>query len=348
MTDTTAALPPTASPAPFEQRLYLRSPLGTLGTTAVIFILMFGSFLLIAMIEHTATLVRTANGFALSAGALPALVLSLLCCAALGMQRYARTREAMDAPAYAKILTGGMASALRVVALMPRDAKLTRSTAIGVVLGLIISAIVWKSETGEGHAMPPGQLVWFTCVTTFMTVLFVRGVSQTRGGSRAYSSMLNAELKIDLLRIDTLSVLGQSAARTALIWFVISAVACLFFVGGDLNWLTIALIASCAVMGLGMFISIMLRVHRQIVAAKDAELEHIRCQIEAMRAVIHDEDHAASRMQGMLALEKRITDAPEWPFDQNTLVRLGASALILTVPWFGQAAAGYMIEHLAH
>ena len=54
--------------------------------------------------------------------------------------------------------------------------------------------------------------------------------------------VLNAELKIDLLRIDQLAVLGRSAARTALIWFVISAIACLFFIGGDLDWLTIALI----------------------------------------------------------------------------------------------------------
>ena len=33
---------------------------------------------------------------------------------------------------------------------------------------------------------------------------------------------------------------------------------------------------------------------------------------------------------------------------RSTLVRVGASALILTVPWFGQAVAGYMIDHLAH
>jgi hypothetical protein len=34
------------------------------------------------------------------------------------------------------------------------------------------------------------------------------------------------------------------------------------------------------------------------------------------------------------------------PFDQTILVRVGASALILTVPWFGQAIAGVMVEHL--
>jgi hypothetical protein len=127
---------------------------------------------------------------------------------------------------------------------------------------------------------------------------------------------------------------------------VISAVAFLFFVGGDLNWLTILLIAACAGMGIGMFASIMSRIHRQIVSAKAAELEHVRCQIDAMRAAMTTDDHAATRLHGLLAYEKRISDAPEWPFDQTTLMRVGASALIVTVPWFGQAIVQYFIEHL--
>jgi len=60
------------------------------------------------------------------------------------------------------------------------------------------------------------------------------------------------------------------------------------------------------------------------------------------------DDHAAARMHGLLAYEKRVVDAQEWPFDQSTLVRVGASALILTVPWFGQAIAQYVVEHLSH
>ncbi len=179
-----------------------------------------------------------------------------------------------------------------------------------------------------------------------LTVLFIRGVAQSRAGGRGYSRTLNSELMIDLLRVDTLAVLGRSAARTALIWFIISAVACLFFVGGDLNWLTIVLIVACIVMGVAVFVSIMGRIHRQIVAAKTLELEHIRCQIDTARAAMLDDGHAATRLHGIIAYEKRIADAPEWPFDQTTLVRVGASALILTVPWFGQAIAAYLIEHL--
>ena len=61
---------------------------------------------------------------------------------------------------------------------------------------------------------------------------------------------------------------------------------------------------------------------------------------------MHDDDRAAAQLHGMLAYEKRISDAPEWPFDQSTLVRVGAYILIPTVPWFGQAIVQYFVEHM--
>jgi hypothetical protein len=346
MDESVAIIAPAPRGLPLEQRIYAHSPLGLLSTTAVVFTVLFGSFLLVATAEHVVILQRLGSGFVLSNAAWPALVLSLLSCTALAMQRYVRLAEANDAASYGRILTGGMASAMEVTRLSPLDARLGRATLIGLATGIVISVIVRFSEFREGHIIPPMTMIWFGAATTLLTVLFARGVEQTRAGTRAYARTLNAELKIDLLRTDTLAVLGRSAARSSLIWFVISAVAFLFFAGGDLNWLTILLIAACAGMGIGMFVSIMSRIHRQIVAAKATELEHVRCQIDAMRAAMTTNDHAATRLHGLLAYEKRITDAPEWPFDQTTLMRVGASALIVTVPWFGQAIVQYLVEHL--
>lgn len=333
---------------PFEQRLYDRSPFGLAATTLIIFSALYGTFLAVAAVEHVPTIVHTAHGFAFSDAGWPALVLSLLCTAALAMQRYARIAEAKDAPDYAKILSGGMTSALDVTSTAARDLRLGRPTLIGIAIGVVISVMVRVSELREGHIIPPFTMVWYAFATCLLMVLFARGVEQTRAGNRGYARTLNAELRIDLLRTDTLAVLGRSAARSALIWFVISAVACLFFVTNDLNWLTVALIVSCVAMGLSMFVSIMNRIHRQIMAVKTAELEHIRCQIETQRANMASDAAAATRLHGLLAYEKRIDDAPEWPFDQSTLVRVAAYILIPTVPWFGQAVAQYFVEHMTH
>ena len=77
------------------------------------------------------------------------------------------------------------------------------------------------------------------------------------------------------------------------------------------------------------------------------ELERVRRQIDALRETAVDDPSCATRLQGLLAYEARIMGAQEWPFDQTTLVRVCASAFILTVPWFGQAIAAYVVDHLS-
>jgi hypothetical protein len=333
--------------APFEQQLYLHSPFGSFATTALVFAALFGSYLVAAILEHETVVQQTAYGPALGQAAWSAFVLSLLCCAALGMQRYAHQSEVADVTAYARILTGGMASASRVTTPDVRQSSLIRATILGIAVGLVITTIVRQTEIGEGHLISAGSMAWFAFASTFLSVLFARGVEQTRVANQRYGNLLKAELKIDLLRIDMLAVLGRAAARSALIWFVTSAVTCLFFVGGDLTWLTITLIIACAAMGIGMFVSVMNRIHRQIVAAKNEELERVRIRIDKARVAVEEDEHAAMRLHGLLAYEKRILEAHEWPFDQSTLFRLGASASIVVVPWIGRAMVGYVIYHFS-
>jgi hypothetical protein len=348
MDDSSAALPYATGDIPFEQTIFLRSPLGILPTAAVLFLVLFGSFVAVAASEGVPVFNPTEYRLGISPVAWSALALSLLCCTALAMQRYARYWEAADLTSYANVLTGGLSSAVVVTNYTVRGAKLGRATLIGIVAGLIISIAVRYSEIREGHLLHWGMMSWFAAGSIFLSILFSRGVEQSRAGNRAYAEILKAELKIDLLRIDTLAVVGRTAARVALIWFVVSAAACVFFVSGDLNWLTIALIVSCAAMGIAMFVGNMLRIHHQIVAAKNVELERIRRQIGSLRQTMHDEPGAATRVQGLLAYEMRIADVHEWPFDQSTLLRLGASAFILVVPWVGRTAAEYLIDHFGH
>lgn len=76
---------------PFEQQIFARSPFGIVTTTVLVFTLLFGTFLVAADIEHVA-IVRP--GLYPTGASWPALVLSLICCAALAMQRYMRVAEA--------------------------------------------------------------------------------------------------------------------------------------------------------------------------------------------------------------------------------------------------------------
>lgn len=342
-----AAKIPTGDPY-LEQRLFMASPLGTLGTTAAIFVLLYGAYLLAAAIEGLTPIHWTGHHLVFTDGAWPALVLSLLICASLGMQRYARLKDADDYERFAPIFTGGEATAKRLSSYAPDDAQLGRSSLVGAIVGLIISAAVLSTEAIPLRLPAAGTTGWLVIVTVLLSVLFARGMELTRKSSTSFAITLRDELKIDLLRIDKLAVIGRSAARTAFIWIVVSAVACLFFVGGDISIVSVGTMLVCAFMGIVIFVRAVLGVHERIIAAKAAELEHVRCEIDSTRAALLKDAHAATRLQGLLAYENRVEQAQEWPFDQTTLVRVAASSLLVTVPWFGQAVAGYFIEHLAH
>ena len=336
---------PTGKPY-LEQRIFRWSPVGTLPTAAILFAILYGAYLLAAMTEGFATWEWTGHTILFHSGAWSALVLSLLIVAALGMQRYTRLKDATDREPFSAIFSGGAATAARLSSYAPIGAQLGRAALVGVLLGLVGSFFILQGQH-EALVHAQGVVAWFVIAVTLSAVLFTRGAELTRKSSAAFEIMLRNELKIDLLRVDRLAVIGRSAARASLVWFVVSAIACLFFVDGNINLPSVAIMSVCAAMGIAIFLRVILRVHHKIVEAKALELEHLRCEIEQTRQNLRADPQAATRAQGLLAYEARVAAAPEWPFDQTTLVRVAASTLIVTVPWFGQALAGYAIDHLA-
>jgi hypothetical protein len=271
-----------------------------------------------------------------------ALTLSLLMTVILCAQRFARQRERADVYALAAVMTGGLAQAKDSTKLTPDNAKLLGATLVGLAIGGVADWLFYFHGSGAGALL---SRIWFSAITLLLVLSFVRGAELTRTSARVSVARIRQSLVIDLLRIDRLSVWGRGAARSSLIWFSVSAVSCLLFISVS-KVLTIVFLLGCLTMGIVNFVVMMEPVHQQIRATKAAELERIRTDIDAVRSA--QTADMAVRLESLLAYEARIMAVPEWPFDQTTLIRVGASALILTVPWFGQAVAGYMIEHLAH
>jgi len=337
--DISAALAHADRGAYLEQRLFVLSPVNTFWTTLLIFIVLVGSYAAAATLSHVDLIADYGHGVGLSHSARFALLFSLLITTVLGVQRFARLRERADFMAHAAVLKGGVADACIVTALTPGSARLARASLIGLAVGVLLCWTIVSPRASPQQTM--ATYVWFCVITILISVLFARGVSLTRGGGRGMRETIDNKLVIDLLRVDKLSVIGRSAARAALIWFTISAVICLFFIGGSMDLFTIGLLAGCAAMGIWIFIATMETVRRKIRVAKAAELERVRTQIDAVR------DTPGERLQGLLAYEARIQAVHEWPFDQTTLVRVAASAFILAVPWFGQAVAAFVVERFA-
>jgi hypothetical protein len=338
---------PSDARAYFEQRLFVASPFGTFTTAAILFAAIFGLFFAAAESDHVQLFVRDAKGIHIESALRMAFTLDLMMCAALFIQRYTRLQDRKDRDAFAAVLRPGALERRNLTALTPGDARLTTFTIIGLVVGALSCWPLFGASMLSAAHPAYATLAWFCVFNTLLVMAFVRGVELSRSGSRASAQAIDQDLIVDLLRIDLLSVWGRSAARFALIWFTVSAVGCLFFIGNGLSAMAISMVATFFALGIWMFVRPMERVHQKIRAAKAMELERVRGEIDHVRLDASANADAAIRLQGLLAYETRIVAAPEWPFDQTTLFRVGASALILTIPWFGQAVAGFVIERLA-
>ena len=223
--------------------------------------------------------------------------------------------------------------------------RLRIATAMGALFGatpsiaLVPHALILKE---------PVTFAWFVVVNAFTAGLFARGLVQSTRAAENWARAIDQSLVIDLLRIDSLNVIGRHGARSALIWFSVAGAILLFFVGNNMNGLTLGILLLAAVMGIWIFVRPMERVHKRIRAAKGAELEVVRREIQAAHLQAPHDATAAAKLQALLAYEARIERVREWPFDQPTGIRMAAYVLIPAIPWFGQAIAGYFVAHFAH
>lgn len=329
-----------------EQRLFMLSPFGTFTTAFLIFLVLSGAYVGIAFATGKPVILFEGGLLHIPQATRAAFTLSLLITTALGMQRYARVKEQEDVARNAVAFRHGASAAAEYSKTTPSGVRLAWATLIGLVVGIPLSFVLGDDAPLSHFWQSSPTSYWFSFSTILLCVLFFRGVELTRAGTRATREHIEKELIIDLLRIDRLSICGRSAARSALIWFAVSAVSCLFFVGGVEILLEVVLLSASLAMGVGIFVMTMSGVHRRIKRAKTEELERVRTELDSLRAQAHADADAALRLQGLIAYETRIASVPEWPFDQTTAMRLAGSALILTVPWFGQAIAGAVVEHL--
>ena len=341
MSSTVATAP--AERVSFEQWLYQKSPVGTAATSAMLFVIVAGSYVLLAYIVHVPLFDNAAHVFHIASYAWAAFVMSLLLVTVLGMQRYIGIKEMADEAAFLAIAPGTttVASILRPAP----PAYMLLANIVGAIAGVALAYLTVPS-TFPAHYQ--ALFAWNVAITMLLGSLFARGVFMTAQGGQAFAHMIEHDLKIDLLHVDRLAVIGRHSARNALIWFTVAAVVCLFFIANSVDRTIIFILAVCAGMGLWIFLRPMEHVHRRIRTEKAIELDRLRDEIGQIRDEAARDPSAATRLQGLLAYEARIQAVHEWPFDQTTLVRVAAYVLIPAIPWFGEAFVSDLIQRLAN
>lgn len=324
-----------------EQQLFEASPLGLVATTAVLFLVLIGLYAIAAGFDHRPWIVPGKAGSEIDRRAWVAICLSLIVCAALGLQRFSQLGGMRDGPALARDLPPG-------VSWFPTfsKARLRLSTVVGAAIGG--AAMIWFFESGAaGSDRSLGVATWSVAIAMLLGAMFARGIELTRAGGRHGREVLSAGVVVDLLRIERLYPFGRAAARTSTVWFVVSAALLLLLVGTPLGPAMLVLSLVSAAMGGWVFFGALGRIRRAIRAAKAVELEQLRHEIAETKLQLHVDPAAPQKLQGLLAYEARIAAVHEWPFDQSTFARMAASSLVLTVPWFGQAFAGAVVARFS-
>jgi hypothetical protein len=227
------------------------------------------SFLLVAWLAHYRLV--AANGPLLDR-IIPGVTISLLLASGLGMSRYADLGLESDAAAFKAIVSSKAAAALR----SPSSARRLAATAVGAAAGVLLAGL--SIPAALLHAFP-AVFAWQAALTVVLCVLFARGaVMASRSWSRL-RSVIEHDLRIDLLHTDRIAVIGRQSARGALTWFTNAAVICLFFIGGDAGATTVPILVACTGIGLWIFLHPMAGVHRRIRAVKVVELDRVATRL---------------------------------------------------------------------
>jgi hypothetical protein len=88
-------------------------------------------------------------------------------------------------------------------------------------------------------------------------------------------------------------------------------------------------------------------IHQRLKALKNGELENIRRAIAARRDPESRSLDDAHQLRADLAVEQRLMDVSEWPFDAGSYARVGLYVLLGFGSWVGAALVERGLESLS-
>ena len=351
---------------PAELGVYRLSPFGFVGTTLLIFLVAFGSFVAIAEITGRPSVFETIPltedlshtggrpGFAwqgqyylMESEAWVGFVLSLILTAALALSENGRwVWKSLEQDLVAALPAEGEADARAFIQGAPRSWRHRYRTmfAIGIVGGLAFNILMMFANGIPAHLYLNSIGLWFTLFTPFLFALGIRAGVDVSRESGELRRLIHTYLDVDLFHLDRQTVFGNLGQRGALSWALMAAIVLLFV--ADRTQIAVALptLALSIFGGIFIFGSAVNPVHRRIRDAKQAELVRIHEEMAKCRerALSGDAD-AASALAGLTDYEQWIEQRPEWPLSPTVTQRFALYILIPIIP----IVASYVFEKTA-
>ncbi|WP_412545030.1 hypothetical protein [Maricaulis sp. MIT060901] len=334
---------------PMENLLYRRSPFGFWGTTIAIFVISFGSFLLICHITQRPPIYEVAADGSISFPSVVwiGFVLSMILTSALSLsENGVRLWRAVEEDLVRALKPSGENAARAFAAGVPVSwrGRYLGFFAAGALAGLGFNAfmIVVNAGTLERYLSSIG--LWFLVFAPFLYGLGVRAGVDVARESSELKTLVRDHLQVDLYHLDRLHVLGRIGLRAALSWLLMAAVLLLFVAAPSQMTMGLISIGISIAGGMWVFWSAVKPAHEQIREAKSAELERIHERMALLRdAALAGDVEAASALAGLTDYEQWIEQRPEWPLSPSVTQRFALYILIPVLP----IIASYLFEKVA-
>ncbi len=334
---------------PMENLLYRQSPLGFWGTTIAIFVISFGSFLLICQVTQRPPIYEVAADGTISFPSVVwiGFVLSMILTAALSLSENGVRLWATVEDDLVRALKPSGENAARAFSSGVPTSWRNRYLGFffaGALAGLGFNVFMIVVNAGSLIVYLSSIGLWFIIFAPFLYGLGVRAGVDVARESGELKKLVREHLQVDLYHLDRLHVLGRIGLRAALSWLLMAAVLLLFVV--DPTQITVGLIAIAISIAGGMWVfwSAVRSAHEQIREAKAVELERIHERMALLREPALDGNvEAASALAGLTDYEIWIEQRPEWPLSPSVTQRFALYILIPVLP----IVASYLFEKVA-
>lgn len=343
---------------PAEVRFYALSPLGFVGTSALILIIVYGFYLAVATLTERPPIFEASETgeLVMTQVAWIALVLSLIFTAGTAFTESGRHMWARErVPLIAALSPSG---AIEVEALNAGIPDRWRRQylvmfAVGAFAGLAFNAFMMLSGdfTLGGYVNSVG--LWFLVISPLLYGIGFRAGVDIARESGALKALIRGHLDVDLFHLDRLAVFGRIGLKAARSWMIMAAILLLFLINpnnpqqtfdASQLWMTVPVVAVSVLGGLFLLTSAVHPVHKKICAAKQAELTRIHAEMDRVRdRALAGDAEAASALAGLTDYEVWIDNRSEWPVSSGVTTRFSLYILLPLLPILGS----YIFEKIA-
>jgi len=329
--------------------LYRHSPFGVVGTTMVIFLVVYGLYILIAQVTQSPPFLYQTDAGVWTAHKVSwiAFVLSLIQTAAIAFAGSSSGRWETDTEDLALAVGPAGQQAVDNLSLgapVEWRASYHRLFWFGFVFGIAFNVVMMVTEGTAPLDYVRSIGLWFLIVSPILFGTGFRAGMDVSRRSREIKDLIAQHLDVDLFHLERLNAFGRIGLRAARSWMIMAAILLLFMLNPEQLWITIPTIAATAAGGVFILTSALNPVHRKICAAKAAELDRIHEEMARVRdRALAGEDAASSALAGLTDYEIWVAQRPEWPLSTGLATRFSLYILLPILPIVGS----YLFEKLA-